>query len=160
LRRCDRQQRGADEHGRRAAEHAQPALPSRVVQFFEEQASPKNAEQTVGIPQREGNAEADVADGVNGKRVGDRPHASGEDGPYDQMRCLADVGANVRGAANKCRHAPAREKNSHHHDERNGDGRDVRVDEFYGSFRAAEPRSGGKAAENADGLQAAQAAAG
>ncbi len=106
---------------------------------------------------RKGDAEADVADGVNGERVGDGPHASGEHGPDDQVRSLADVVANVRRAADEGRDAPSREEDSEHHDEGDRDRRDVGINKLDRSFGAAQPGSSGESAEDAKGLQAAQA---
>ena len=157
MRRGDGQQRGSSEHADGAAQNAEPALPSRIVQFVEEQESPEDAEQAVGIPQGKRDAQADIANGVNGQCIGDRPHASGEHSPHNQMRSLAHVVANVRSAANERRNAPARQEHSKDHDEGDGDGRNIRVDEFDGSFGAAEPRSGSESAKNAERLQAAEA---
>ena len=117
----DGEQRRARKHAERAADDAEPALPSGVVQLVEEKISPENSEQAVGVPQGKCNAEADVADGVNGERVGDSPHASGEDGPDDEVRRLTNVGVEMRGAANERGHTPAGEENSANHNQRDGD---------------------------------------
>jgi hypothetical protein len=61
------------------------------MQFVEEEKSPEDAEEAIRVPEGKGDAEADVADGVNRERVGDGPHASGENGPDDEVRSLADV---------------------------------------------------------------------
>jgi hypothetical protein len=127
-----------------------------MMQFLKQQDSPKNTEQAVGIPQRKGDAEADIADGVDRERVGDSPHASGEHGPDDEMRSLPEIGAHMRGAANECGNAPPRQKNAEHHDQRDRDRRDIWVDQLDGSLRAPEPCPGGKSAKDAEGLQAAQ----
>ena len=157
MRRGEGKQGRSGKHAERSGEHAEPAFPSGVMQFFKEQDSPKNAKQAVGVPQRKGDAEANVADGVDGECVGDGPHASGENGPDDEVRSLADVGAHVRGTANEGGNAPAREEDAEHHDEGDRDRRDVGIDELDGSFGASEPSSGGKSAEDAESLQAAQA---
>ena len=155
MRRRNGEQRGAAEHTDCSAENAEPAFPSCVVQLVEEQESPEDAEEAIRVPKRKGDAEADVADGVNGERVGDSPHASGEDGPDDEVRRLADVVAEVRSPADEGRNAPAREEDSEHHDEGDRDRRDVGIDEFDRSFGAAEPGSGGESAEDAESLQGA-----
>ncbi len=119
------------------------------TQFVEEHDSPEDPEQAVRIPQRKSDAEADVSDGVNGQRVGDCPHASGEYRPNDQMRGLTNIGAHVRSAADESGHAPSCEKDAAHHDQGNGDRRDVRIDQLNGGFGAAQPCSGGESAEDA-----------
>src|SRR5271169_5247153 len=98
--RGDRQQGGSSKHADRAAQDAEPAFPSRVVQLVEEQIAPEDAEQAVRIPQGKRNAEADIADGVDGQRVGDGPHASGEYSPDDQVPSLSYIVADVSCAAN------------------------------------------------------------
>jgi septal ring factor EnvC (AmiA/AmiB activator) len=126
------------------------------MQFLEKQKSPEDAEQAVGVPKRKGDAEADIANGINRQRVGNRPHASSEYRPHNQVRSLANVMAHVRRAADKRRYAPARQKNSEHHDERNSNGRNLRINQLDGGFGAAEPGSGGEPAENSQGLEAAK----
>jgi hypothetical protein len=54
-------------------------VPQRMpAQLVEEKKSPKDAEEAVGIPKRKRDAQADVANGINGESVGDGPQASGE----------------------------------------------------------------------------------
>ncbi len=67
------------------------------------------------------------------------------------------VGANGIGAEDESGEAPAREKHSDDHDQRNDDWRDADGDELGGRFGGSEPGSGGEAAENAEELQAAVA---
>src|SRR5579859_5556583 len=91
--RSDGQQRGASAHDERAAEHAGPAAPAGLAKFVEEKKAPKNAEQAVGIPKRKGDAEANVANGKDRERVGDRPEAAGKNSPNDEVRCATNIGA-------------------------------------------------------------------
>src|ERR1700751_3423760 len=110
MRRRDGEQRGSGEHAERAADHAEPALPSCSVQFLEEQKSPENSKKAIGVPQRKGDAKSDVADRIDGQSVGDSPHASRKNGPDYQMRSLGDVGADVRGPADQSRDTPSRQE--------------------------------------------------
>ena len=116
---------------------------------MKQQEAPKNSQQAVGIPKRKGNAETHIADGVNGERVSDGPHASGENRPDDQVRRLADIGAHMRCPANQCGNAPACQKNAADHHERHRDRRDVRIHQLDGRFGASEPCSGCKSTEDA-----------
>src|SRR5439155_4081910 len=61
--RSDGEKRGARAHHERAAEHAGPAAPAGLAKFVEEKKTPENAKQAVGIPEREGDAKADIANG-------------------------------------------------------------------------------------------------
>src|SRR5579884_2059499 len=127
------------------------------MKFLEKQESPKNSKQAVRIPQGKRDAQANVADRVDRKRVGNSPHASRENGPDDKMRRLTHVSANVGCAADQSRDTPAREEDSADHHEGNRDGRDLGIHQLDGSFSAAEPRSSGKSAEHSKGLKSAEA---
>ena len=111
----DGEERRAGEHEECAAEDGEPADFAGVAQFVEEKIAPEDAEQTVDVPEREGDAEADVADGENGERVGDGPEAAGEDAPDDQVRSLADIDAHLGCAADESGEAPAREEDAENH---------------------------------------------
>src|SRR5215471_3627072 len=113
----NRQQGGSAKHRNCASNHAKPALPSGVVQFVEEHESPEDPQQAVGIPQRKGNAESDVADGINRQGIGHRPHASGEHSPDDEVRSLANISPQVPCPANEGGNTPAGEENAKHHHE-------------------------------------------
>src|SRR5580700_3073611 len=105
----------AQEHEQRATKDGEPAEFAGVAQFVEEKIAPEDTEEAVDVPEREGDAEADVANGENGQCIGDGPQATGEDAPDDQMRGLPDVGAHLPGAADKSREAPAREEYADNH---------------------------------------------
>ena len=90
--------------------------------------APEDAEETVDVPEREGDAEADVANGEDGERVGDGPEAACEDAPDDEVRCLANVDAHLPGAADESREAPAGEEDADDHQQRNDERRDPK---FY-----------------------------
>jgi len=81
--RGDGEQSGAGAHDERAADHAGPATPTGLAEFIEEEKAPEDAEQAVGVPEREGDAQADVANRKNGERVGNGLETAGEDGPND-----------------------------------------------------------------------------
>src|SRR5215472_536704 len=95
--RSDGEKRGARAHHERAAKHADPAAPARLAKFVEEKKTPENAKQAVGIPEREGDAKPDIANGKDGQGVGNCPEAARENGPDHQMRRAADIRANRRG---------------------------------------------------------------
>src|SRR5215472_6807567 len=137
--RSDGEQRCANAHDERAAKDASPAAPARLTKFVEEKKAPEDAEEAVGVPEREGDAEADVANRENGERVGDGPEAARENGPDDEVRRATNVGANGGSAEDERGEAPAREKNADDHDERNGDGRNANGDKLRGRFGGAEP---------------------
>lgn len=65
--------------------------------------------------QREGDAEADVADGENGERVCDGPEAAGEDAPNDQVRGLTNVESHLARAADESGKTPACEEYAENH---------------------------------------------
>src|SRR5262249_3155022 len=73
--RSDGEKRCPSAHDKRAAKYAGPAAPASLAKFVEEKKAPENAEHAVGIPEREGNAEADIANRENRERVGDGPEA-------------------------------------------------------------------------------------
>src|SRR6266568_1768235 len=92
--RSNSQKRRASTHDERAAEDARPAAPAGLAKFVEEKKTPENAEEAVGIPEREGDAEADVANRKNRERIGHSPKAASKNGPDDEVRRAADVRAN------------------------------------------------------------------
>src|SRR5271169_2015526 len=75
----DREKCCASKHEESAAKDGEPAEFAGVAQFVEEQIAPEDAEQAVDVPEREGNAESDIANRENGQRVGDGPEAACED---------------------------------------------------------------------------------
>ena len=133
--------------------HAGALAAGGAAQLAEEERAPEDAEEAVRVPEREGDAQADVADGVDGERVGDGPEAAGENGPDDEVRRLADVGANGGGALQQRGHTPAREEDAAHHDERDGDGAQPGGDELRGCLGGTEPGAGGDAAQEAGGAE-------
>lgn len=72
------------------------------------------------------------------------------------MRSLSDIGTDVRGATDKSGDAPAGKEHSTDHHERDGDGRDVRIDQFDGGLGSAQPCTGGESAEDPESLQATE----
>jgi hypothetical protein len=124
-----------------------------LTQLIEEKKTPENAEKAVGIPQRKGDAQADIADGVNRERVGDGPEASGEKRPNDEVRGAANIGADRRGAEDEGRQALASEKNTNDHDQRNDHRGNSDGDEFGGRFGGAKPCSRGEAGEDTEPLE-------
>src|SRR5579871_3851676 len=156
MRRSNRQQRRACKHAQRSADHSQPAFPSRVMQLIEEEKSPKDAEQAIRVPQGKCDAKANVADGVDRKGIGDSPHASREYRPDDQMWRLTNVCFEVRRTADERWHAPACQEDSTHHDQRDGDWRNVGIHQLDRSLSATKPGTGSKSAENSQSLQAAK----
>ncbi len=149
------QERGADTHGHGAAEHAGPLAAGGAAQLAEEEGAPEDAEEAVRIPEREGDAQADIADGVDGERIGDGPEAAGEDGPDDEVRGLAYVGAHGGGPLQQGGEAPAGEEDAAHHDERDHDRAQAGGDELGGSLGGTEPSAGSDAAQEAGGAQRA-----
>ena len=124
----DGEESRAGEHEERAAEDGEPAKFAGIAEFVEEKPAPEDAEEAVDVPEREGDAEADVADGEDGERVGDGPEAACEDAPDDEVRSLADVDADLGGAADEGGETPAREENADNHQKRNDERGDA---EFY-----------------------------
>jgi len=155
--RSDGENGGADAHDERAAEDAEPTGEAGAAKLIEKKKTPKDAEERIGIPERKRDAEADIANGVHGERVGDGPKATGENGPNYEMRSAASVGADRAGAEDEGGKTPSREKDADDHDERDDHWRKAERDEFGGSFGGAEPGSGGEAGENAEELERAGA---
>src|SRR5271157_2560824 len=153
--RSDGENCGAHAHDHCSAKHAGPAAPTGLPQLIEKEETPENAEEAVGIPQGESNAETDVADGKNGERVGHGPQATRQQRPKDEMRRSAHVGPHGGCAQDQGRQTPSRKKNADDHDERNHDRGDANGDELRRRLRRAQPRSRGETAENAEELQAA-----
>src|SRR6267378_1419719 len=114
---CDRKQGRASAHDQRSAQYTSPAAPARLAQFIEEKKPPEDAEKTIRIPERKSDAQTDVANREDGQGVRHRPETSGEERPNDEMRRAADIGADRRSAQDQSRQAPARQKNTNHHDE-------------------------------------------
>src|SRR5260370_20768993 len=152
-RRCDGQQGRADAHDQSPAQDAGETAPAGLAQLIEEKKTPKNAEKAIRIPQRKGDAQADVTDGENRQRVSHGPKTSGKKRPDDQVRRPADIGADGRGAQDQGGQAPARQKNSDNHDERNNHRRDADGNELRGRFRGAEPGSRSEAGKDSEQLK-------
>src|SRR6266568_5091857 len=91
-RRCDGQQGRAHAHNQSPAQDTGETAPAGLAQLIEKKKSPKNAEKAIGIPQRKGDAQANVTNGENSQRVGHGPEASGKKRPYDQVRRPATIG--------------------------------------------------------------------
>src|ERR1022692_444283 len=67
---------------------APPNTPSQrfhpgIMQLVEQQETPEDPKQAVRIPQRKGDTQAYISDGIDGQGVGDRPHASRQHRPND-----------------------------------------------------------------------------
>jgi hypothetical protein len=127
-------------------------LAGGAFEFAEEKASPEDADEGVGVPEGEGDGEADVADGEDCEGVGDGPEHSGEDGDGDEMTMLGEVGEDVARAFEHGGDGPARSEDACDHAERDGVGGKAGVDEFGGSFSGSEPDSGGEGAEDAEAV--------
>src|SRR5580658_507518 len=121
----NRQERCPGKHEKRSTENGEPAEFASVAQFVEEKIAPEDAEKAVDVPKGKSDAEADVANGENGERVGNGPEAAGEDSPDDQVRGLANVGAHLARAADESRKTPAGEEDADYHQERNDEGRNA-----------------------------------
>src|SRR5690348_10945444 len=142
-----REERRASEHEHGAAEDSQPADAACVAKFVEEKIAPEDAEEAVDIPEREGNAKADVADGENRKSVGDGPETACKDSPYDQVRGASNVRAHLTRAPDERGQAPPRQKGPYDHQERNYERRNAQLYEFGRGLRCAEPGTRTKPAE-------------
>jgi hypothetical protein len=138
-----------------------PAPPQTAVQrrqpaFF---SSPKNstpqgdADDRVGIPQRKGNAQAEIADREDGQRVGNRPQTTRENRPNHQVRRLQEIGSRLRGATCYCGQGPPAEKNTHHHNQRDQNGGKSCRDELGGNLGRPQPCARRHAAEHPQALQ-------
>ena len=155
--RCVSQKTGAKKHQHGSAEYAEPTTHACVPQFVEQSDSPQDADQAIHVPQGKRNAQADIADGKDSQRIGDRPEATGEHSPNHQVRRLPQVPADLAGAANQRRHAPAGKKDSRDHQQGNHDRRYSDGYQFGRSFCGTQPGSCAEATENADRLELAQA---
>ena len=121
-----------------------------AFELAEEQAAPENADEGVGVPDGEGDGEADVADGEDGEGVGDGPQHAGEDGDGDEVAVAGEVGEDLARALEEGGERPAGEEDAGDHAEGDGVGREAGVDELGGGFSGAEPCSGGEGAEDAE----------
>ena len=74
-----------------AAQHLRPFLETRAAQFLEQQPTPEEAHQAVGIPERKGNRETYVTNRKDGQRVANCPQHSGKHRPHNQVRLVAQV---------------------------------------------------------------------
>src|SRR5207302_7921565 len=119
----------------------------------EEEKTPQDAQQAVGIPKLKGDAQTDIADGIDSKSIGHGPQASGKNGPKNKMRGLAGVGTHLAQPAREGRNAPAREEDANDHYERDYDRRDSSPHQFGRRFGSSEPGSGSKPAHHAHDLQ-------
>jgi len=155
--RSDGENRCPDTHDESATENAKPAAEARSAEFVEKKKAPENAKKRIRIPKGKRDAEADVANGVDGERVGDGPKAACENRPKDKMGRATGVGADGTGTEDERRDAPAREEYSNNHDQRNDHWRQTERDELCGSFGGAEPCSGGEPGENAEELESSGA---
>src|SRR4029077_5969063 len=99
----------------RSAKNASPAAPSGLTQLIEKEEAPEDAKKAVGIPERESDAESDVADREDSEGVGYGPEASGQQRPNNQMRRAAYVGANGGGSEDQGGQTPACKKDANNH---------------------------------------------
>ena len=127
-------------------------LAAGAFELAEEQAAPEDADEGVGVPQGEGDGEADVANGEDGEGVGDGPQHAGEDGDEDEVLVVGEVGEDVARAFEQGGDGPARGEDAGDHAERDGEGREAGVDELGGRFRRAEPDAGTEPAEHAEAM--------
>ncbi len=116
-------------------------------EFAEEQPAPEDADEGVGVPEREGDGEANVANGEDGERVGDGPEHPREHGDGDEMRLRARSAERLARAFEERGERPARGEDAGDHEERDGEGREAGVDELGGRLRCAEPDPGAEPAE-------------
>ena len=107
------------------------------LQFAEEQPTPENADEGVGIPERKCDGQADIANGEDGKRVGYCPQHSGEDGDGDEVAVLGEIGEDLARAFEQSGDGPARSEDARHHAQRDGVGRKAGVDELGGRLSRA-----------------------
>ena len=136
-----------------AAHHLGDVLRLRALQFAEQQPAPQQPDQRVGVPQRKGRGQADVANGEDGQRVGDCPQRAGEDRPDDQVLSCKQIGEDIAGSLEQRRERPARGEHAGDHAERNGEGREARVDQLGGRLGRAQPDARGQAADHAQPVQ-------
>ena len=141
-----------DDDGNGAEHNLGDVFGAGAFKLAEEQAAPENADKGVGVPEGEGDGEADVANGEYGERVGDGPEHAGEHGVENQMLVLGEVGEDVARAFEQGGQRPARGEYAGHHAERDGKGREAGVDQLGGGFRRAEPHPGSKGAGYADAV--------
>ena len=129
-------------------EHAKPTTRAGVAQFVEQRDTPQNADEAVHVPQRKRDAKADVTNGEDGQRVGDRPQTSRKHGPDDQMRRLPQVPTDLPRAAYQRGHAPSGKKDSGDHQQRNHNRGDSDGHQLGRRFGGSQPGAGAKAAKN------------
>src|SRR5262249_32135913 len=111
-----RQHGGAKKHHESPGYDRPQAPRFGATKFAKEQPAPENSKQTIQVPQRKCDAEADVADCVNGQRIGHRPEATCQNTPKYQMRRLPGFYFHLLGAANQRGQRPAREKDAANHE--------------------------------------------
>ena len=156
-RRSDRKDCCADAHDESATQNAEPATEASAAEFVEKKKSPEDAKERIRIPEREGDAEANIANGINGEGVGNGPETACQDCPNDEMGTAARICSNGTRAENERRKTPASEKNSDDHEERDDHRRKAKCDEFCGGFGCAEPGASGEAREDAEKLKSSRA---
>src|SRR5260370_31344687 len=115
-----------------------------LTEFVEEDEPPKDAKKAVYVPERKGDAQANIADSENGESVGHRPQAAGEDGPRDEVGGLSRVGVDLGRAAHQRGNAPACEEYAYDHQERDDDGRHPAAHQFIRRLGSAYPSSRSK----------------
>ncbi len=111
--------RGGDD-GERAEDDFGDVFGAGAFEFAEEHAAPEDADEGVGVPQGEGDGEADVANGEDGEGVGDGPQHAGENGDGDEVLVAGEVGEDVAGAFEQGGDGPARGEDAGDHAERDG----------------------------------------
>ena len=121
-----------------------------AFELAEEEATPEQADEGVGVPEGESGGEADVADGEDGEGVGDGPEGSGEDGPDDEVAFGAEIGEDVGGAFEEGGEGPAGGEDAGDHAEGDGEGREAGGDELGGSFGCSEPDGSGETGEDTE----------
>ena len=125
---------------------------ARALQFAEEHAAPENADQRVGVPERKGDRQADVADGEDGEGVGDSPEHSGKDGDGNQVPVFGQIGEDVARALQHGGHGPASGEDAGDHAERDRVRRQAGVDQLGGRFGRAKPHARSQPAQHAEAM--------
>ena len=157
---AEAEQDGGDDDGHSAQHNLGDGAAAGAFKLAEKNAAPQQADQRVGVPEREGDGQADVANGEDSERVGDGPQHSGEDGVENQMAVDGQIGEDVAGAFEQGGQRPAGGEDAGDHAERDGEGRKAGVDQFGGRLGRAQPHAGGESAGHADAVDGAEAGAG
>ncbi len=150
---AESEQDGRCNDGNCAQHHFGDAAAAGALQLAEEHAAPQQSEEGVGVPQRKGDSESDIADGKDGERVGHGPQRAGEQRPDDKVLLLAQVAEDVAGAFQQGGEGPASGKDAGDHPQRDGEGRKADVDQLGRSFGRAQPYAGRDSAGHAQAVK-------